>query len=117
MQSWTVGLETHNRGGPDRVHGVRGSGPLYLRAGQEKEIAMLMLSRQRDERIVIRDTKNPEVVIVIEVNDLSRHKARLGIEAPQHFTIDREEIDILKRGQRRRGARVVARIQGRASTC
>ena len=117
MQSWTVGLETHNSGGPGRVHGVRGSGPLFLRGGQKKGIAMLILTRRRDERIVIRDSENPATVIVLEVVDVRGQKVRIGIEAPQRFAVDREEIDSLKRGQRRRGALVVARIQGRASTC
>jgi carbon storage regulator len=47
---------------------------------------MLVLSRHRDERIVI--GKN----IVITVVEVRGDKVRLGIQAPGHIPIHREEI-------------------------
>ncbi|MEX2176311.1 MAG: carbon storage regulator CsrA [Pirellulaceae bacterium] len=47
---------------------------------------MLVLSRKRDERIVIGDN------IVITVVDVRGDKVRLGIEAPVDIPVHREEI-------------------------
>jgi carbon storage regulator len=47
---------------------------------------MLVLSRKRNEQIVIGDT------IVITVVDVRGDKVRLGIEAPQHVPVHRHEI-------------------------
>jgi carbon storage regulator len=53
---------------------------------------MLVLSRKRDERIVIGDN------IVITVVDVRGDKVRLGIEAPPEVPVHRQEIvDALKR--------------------
>jgi carbon storage regulator len=53
---------------------------------------MLVLSRKRDERIVIGDN------IVITVVDVRGDKVRLGIEAPIDVPVHRQEVlDALKR--------------------
>ncbi len=47
---------------------------------------MLVLSRHRDERIMIGDK------IVITVVEVRGDRVRLGIEAPREVTVHREEI-------------------------
>ena len=54
---------------------------------------MLVLSRKRDERIVIGDN------IVITVVDVRGDKVRLGIEAPAEIPVHRQEVvDAMRRG-------------------
>lgn len=53
---------------------------------------MLVLSRQRDETIIIGDD------IEITVVDIRGEKVRLGITAPSHISVHRKEIyDSIKR--------------------
>lgn len=52
-----------------------------------QEVSVLVLSRQRDEAIVI-----PECDIEIVVVQIKGDKVRLGITAPDHIQIYREEI-------------------------
>lgn len=53
---------------------------------------MLVLSRKRDERIVIGDN------IVITVIEVRGDKVRLGIEAPKEVPVHRQEVmEALKR--------------------
>ena len=53
---------------------------------------MLVLSRKRDERIVINDN------IVITVVDIRGDKVRLGIEAPSDVPVHRQEVlDAIRR--------------------
>lgn len=53
---------------------------------------MLVLSRHRDESIMIGDD------VVITVVDIRGDKVRLGIDAPQHITVHRQEVyDAIKR--------------------
>jgi carbon storage regulator len=47
---------------------------------------MLVLSRHKDERILIGEDIS---VLVIGVK---RGKVRLGVEAPKHIRVDREEV-------------------------
>lgn len=47
---------------------------------------MLVLSRQRDESIIIGDN------IVITVVDIRGNKVRLGIEAPKEVSVHRQEV-------------------------
>ena len=47
---------------------------------------MLVLSRQRDESIIIGDD------IVITIVDVRGDKVRLGIDAPPHVSVHRKEI-------------------------
>jgi carbon storage regulator len=56
--------------------------------GREKreEPAMLVLSRHRDESIMIGDD------VVITVVDIRGDKVRLGIDAPQHIPVHRQEV-------------------------
>ena len=51
---------------------------------------MLVLTRDRDQRIFIGEGADQVVITVIEI----RHgnKVRLGIEAPKHIPVHREEI-------------------------
>ena len=53
---------------------------------------MLVLSRKRDERIVINDN------IVITIVEIRGDKVRLGIEAPVEMSVHRQEVyDALQR--------------------
>ncbi|HPM23877.1 MAG TPA: carbon storage regulator CsrA [Phycisphaerae bacterium] len=57
---------------------------------------MLVLSRQRDESIIIGD--NVQITIV----DIRGDKVRLGIEAPADITVHRKEVfDAIQRENRR----------------
>ena len=57
---------------------------------------MLVLSRQRDESIIIGD--NVQVTIV----DIRGDKVRLGIEAPAEISVHRKEVfDAIQRENRR----------------
>jgi carbon storage regulator len=57
---------------------------------------MLVLSRQRDESIIIGDN------IVITVVDVRGDKVRLGIEAPIEVTVHRREVyEAIQRENRR----------------
>jgi len=47
---------------------------------------MLVLSRQRDESIIIRDN------IVVTVVDIRGDKVRLGVQAPQEIPVHRREV-------------------------
>jgi len=47
---------------------------------------MLVLSRQRDESIIVGD--NVQITIV----DIRGDKVRLGIEAPPHIAVHRKEV-------------------------
>ncbi len=47
---------------------------------------MLVLSRQRDESIIIGDN------IVVTIVDIRGDKVRLGIKAPPEISVHREEI-------------------------
>ena len=47
---------------------------------------MLVLSRQRDESIMIGDN------IVITIVDIRRDKVRLGIKAPSEIPVHRQEV-------------------------
>ena len=52
---------------------------------------MLVLSRRKDESIVIRLADSEEVVTV-SVVDIDRNKVRIGIEASKQVAIWRQEI-------------------------
>jgi carbon storage regulator len=52
----------------------------------EKEQAMLVLSRQRDESIMIGDN------IVVTIVDIRGDKVRLGINAPSEIPVHRQEV-------------------------
>lgn len=47
---------------------------------------MLVLSRQRDESIIINDN------VVVTIVDIRGDKVRLGIEAPQEIPVHRQEV-------------------------
>ena len=53
---------------------------------------MMVLSRKRDERIVIGDD------VVITVVEIRGDRVRLGIEAPREVTVHRQEVyDAIRR--------------------
>ena len=57
---------------------------------------MLVLSRQRDESIIIGDN------IVITVVDIRGDKVRLGIDAPKEIPVHRQEVyDAIQRENQR----------------
>jgi carbon storage regulator len=56
--------------------------------------AMLVLSRKKDEKIIIGDN------ITVMVIEIRGDKVRLGIEAPKEITVHRQEVyDAIKREQ------------------
>ncbi len=55
-------------------------------AGVAKEGQMLVLSRKKDERIVI---NNDITIVVVEIRG---DKVRLGVEAPKEVPVHRREI-------------------------
>jgi carbon storage regulator len=57
-----------------------------FRQGGQKELEMLVLSRQKDESIMIGD--NVEITIV----DVRGDKVRLGIAAPKDIPVHRKEV-------------------------
>jgi carbon storage regulator len=59
---------------------------------------MLVLSRQRDESIVIGDN------VVITIVDIRGDKVRLGIEAPSEIPVHRQEVyEAIQRENRKAG--------------
>ena len=66
---------------------------------------MLVLSRHRDESIMIGDE------IVITVVDIRGDKVRLGIDAPQNVPVHRQEV--YEAIQRERGQEPSARTETR----
>jgi len=55
---------------------------------------MLVLSREKNEKIVINDN------IVITIVDIRGDKVRLGIEAPKEVSVHRQEVyEAIKREQ------------------
>jgi len=59
---------------------------------------MLVLSRQKNESIIIGDN------IVITVVDIRGDKVRMGIQAPKNVTVHRQEVyESIKREQARLG--------------
>ena len=56
---------------------------------------MLVLSRQRDESIMIGDK------VVVTIVDIRGDKVRLGIQAPQEISVHRQEVyDAIQRENR-----------------
>jgi carbon storage regulator len=71
---------------------------------------MLVLSRHRDEKIIIGDN------IIVTVVDIRRDRVRLGITAPAHIPVHREEVyEAIQREQRERARRQAA-AQSKAQT-
>jgi carbon storage regulator len=60
---------------------------------------MLVLSRQRDESIIIGDN------VVVTVVDIRGDKVRLGIEAPKEVPVHRQEVYEAIRRENQRTAR------------
>lgn len=58
---------------------------------------MLVLSRQENERIRIADD------IIVTVVEIRGDKIRLGIEAPKHIPVHREEIWLRRKEQQQGG--------------
>ena len=55
---------------------------------------MLILSRLKGEKIVIRCG---EAEVIVTLTESHSHRARIGIEAPREVQIDREEVYEAKR--------------------
>ena len=50
---------------------------------------MLVLTRKQGEKILIGEGADQITVVVSQIKD---NKCRLGIEAPKHVKVDREEV-------------------------
>jgi carbon storage regulator len=61
---------------------------------------MLVLSRQRDESIVIGDN------VVVTIVDIRGDKVRLGIQAPGEIPVHRQEVFEAIQRENRRGGQV-----------
>jgi carbon storage regulator len=61
---------------------------------------MLVLSRKRDERIVIHDPATLEILGTLTIVDIRGDKVRLGFDWPPHVTVDRLEVYQDKRRER-----------------
>ena len=73
---------------------------------------MLVLSRTRDESIIIGDD------VVVTVVDIRGDKVKLGIDAPQHISVHRREVYEAIRRENQQAARLrpeEARDLGRTS--
>ena len=71
---------------------------------------MLVLSRQRDESIVIGDN------IVITIVDIRGDKVRLGIEAPGEVPVHRQEVfEAIQRENRKAGSSPAGGLTAKAS--
>jgi carbon storage regulator len=89
------------QGAPDEAHGAArvghrvdcGLGEIQARA--QEGASMLVLSRQRDETIMIGDD------IEVTVVDIRGDKVRLGINAPKEISVHRKEVyDAIRRENR-----------------
>jgi carbon storage regulator len=58
-----------------------------------KEVTMLVLSRKTNEKIVI------DGEIIVTVVKIDRNQVRIGIEAPGHIPVFREEILLCARAE------------------
>jgi carbon storage regulator len=71
----------------------------FQRTNASEGFIMLVLSRHRDESIVIGDD------IVVTIVDIRGDKVRLGIQAPSHVSVHRQEIyDAIQREKADGGA-------------
>lgn len=57
---------------------------------------MLVLSRHKDERIIVH---GPSVNITIKIVEIRGDKVRLGITAPKDVKVDREEVFLRECGE------------------
>ena len=71
---------------------------------------MLVLSRQRDESIVIGDK------VVVTIVDIRGDKVRLGIQAPGEIPVHRQEVyEAIQRENRKAGQPQPAAVSAKAS--
>jgi carbon storage regulator len=68
------------------VFGLRQGMVRAARDGHQRGAAMLVLSRKKNESIIINDN------ITVTVIEIRGDKVRLGIEAPKHVTVHRREV-------------------------
>ena len=54
---------------------------------------MLVLSRKKDERIILKHPDMPDIKITIVKID-NRNKVRIGIEADKEVTVIRSELEV-----------------------
>jgi len=64
---------------------------------------MLVLSRFRDEKIIVQTPSGEEITIMIV--DVRGDKVRVGIEAPQAYAVHREEVAEKIKADKLRAAR------------
>jgi len=70
---------------------------------------MLVLSRQRDETIMLGDD------VEITVVDIGGDKVRLGIEAPRHVRVHRKEVYEAIQSENAQAAQMGAEVLDRAA--
>lgn len=57
-----------------------------------KELHMLVLSRKKDEKIILKHPDLPDIKITVVKID-NRNKVRIGIEADKEVTVLRSELE------------------------
>jgi carbon storage regulator len=75
--------------------------------GRTKELRMLVLSRKKNESIVINDD------ITIVVVEIRGDKVRLGVEAPKEVPVHRREVfDAIRRNESATGSKAKQKEAG-----
>lgn len=94
----------HDSGRFDNLHGDED----WLEAERngeqdEMEDEMLILARRAGQKIMI----NEDIEILIHYVDLTKEppQVKVGIQAPKHYVIDREEIYLRKKKEKKNGNR------------
>jgi carbon storage regulator len=87
-----AGLSADVRNNCDQAAAPRSAAGQFVAAAQERNVVMLVLSRKKNESIVI---NNDITIVVVEIRG---DKVRLGIEAPKEVPVHRREVyDAIKR--------------------
>lgn len=60
---------------------------------------MLVLKRKIGKRIIITDKTNGTTIVITAVN-VGGDSMKIGVDAPQHVVIDREEVHLAKLAER-----------------
>ena len=90
---WVAGRKPGVRIGPERCESGNGE---RLQEPPTKESHMLVLSRKKNESIIINDD------ITIVVVEIRGDKVRLGVEAPKEVPVHRNEVyEAIRRNQQK----------------
>lgn len=65
----------------------------FISAYVERNLNMLVLSRKKDEKIILKHPDLPEDIMITIVKIDNRNKVRIGIEADKEVTVLRSELE------------------------